>query len=153
MLSLIHISLEEVVDAIKQAEDGDTIALTNKIVLDNPITIDKDITINGLGNGIITNKPITATADVTFTDVELSAPTNDSKNATLVYAYDGCEELVFDGVTFADLQWEAIQITSAQFKNLVVNNCTFTAANVDGAESSYGNAADEACLLYTSRCV
>ena len=137
-------TLEEVVDAINQAEDGDTIALTNKIVLDNPITIDKDITINGLGNGIITNKPITATADVTFTDVELSAPTNDNKNATLVYAYDGCEELVFDGVTFADPQWEAIQITSAQFKNLVVNNCTFTAANVDGAESSYGNAADEA---------
>ena len=137
-------TLEEVIDAIDQAKDGDTVALTNEIVLDEPITIDKDITINGLGNSVISNKPITATADVTFTDITLAAPTNGSKNATLVYAHTGCEELVFDGVTFSDPQWEAMQITSAQFKNLVVNDCTFTAANVDGAESSYGNAANEA---------
>lgn len=74
----------------------------------------------------------------------LSKPTNTSKNATLVYGYTGCETLTFEGCTFADPQWEAIQVSSADFKKLVVNNCTFTAANVEGAESSYGNAADEA---------
>ena len=135
---------QEVIEAINQAQDGDTVALTGEIMLENPITINKDVTIDGLGNGIVTNKAITVTANVTFNDVKLIAPTNNNKNATHVYAFDGCETLTFEGVTFSDPQWEAMQITSKDFVKLVVNNCTFTAANVDGAESSYGNTADQA---------
>ena len=133
----------ELEDALSQAEAGDTIALTKDIALDKPLTIKQDVTIDGMG-ATISGQPITATADVTFKNVTLSKPTNTSKNATLVYGYTGCETLTFEGCTFADPQWEAIQVTSADFKKLVVNNCTFTAANVEGAESSYGNAADEA---------
>ena len=133
----------ELENALSQAEAGDTIALTNDIALDKPLTIKQDVTIDGMG-ATISGQPITATADVTFKNVMLSKPTNTNKNATLVYGYTGCETLTFEGCTFADPQWEAIQVTSADFKKLVVNNCTFTAANVEGAESSYGNAADEA---------
>ena len=133
----------ELENALSQAKAGDTIALTNDIALDKPLTIKQDVTIDGMGS-TISGQPITATADVTFKNVTLSKPTNNNNNATLVYGYTGCEVLTFEGCTFADPQWEAMQITSANFKKLVVNNCTFTAANVEGAESSYGNAADEA---------
>ncbi len=135
----------DLIAAIGQANDGDTIALTNNIVLNDNITINNNITIDGMGNGVVSNKPITVQADVTFKDITLKSPTNDNKNATLVYAHDGSENIIFEGVTFEDPQWEAIQITSGNFKNLVINNCTFSAANVQGAPSAmYGNTADEA---------
>ncbi len=135
--------IAELENALSQAKAGDTIALTNDIALDKPLTIKQDVTIDGMG-ATISGQPITVTADVTFKNVTLSKPTNNNNNATLVYGYTGCEVLTFEGCTFSDPQWEAMQITSADFKKLVVNNCTFTAANVEGAESSYGNAADEA---------
>ena len=129
--------------ALNEAKDGDVIALTQDVTLSKPLTIKKDVTINGMG-ATISGQPIAVMSDVTFKDVTLSKPTNASNTASLVYGYTGCETLTFEGCTFSDPQWEAIQITSADFKNLVVNNCTFTAANVEGAESSYGNSADEA---------
>ena len=135
--------IAELENALSQAKAGDTIALTNDIALDKPLTIKQDVTIDGMGS-TISGQPITATADVTFKNVTLSKPTNNNNNATLVYGYTGCEVLTFEGCTFSDPQWEAMQITSADFKKLVVNNCTFTAANVEGAGSSYGNEADEA---------
>ena len=130
--------------ALENAKDGDTVALTQDIILTQPLTIDKDITIVGTDGASITGQPIYANANATFKNAVLTKPTNGNKNATLVYGGTGCETLVFEGCTFSDPQWEAIQITSASFKSLTVNNCTFTAANVDGAESSYGNAVDEA---------
>ena len=135
--------IAELENALSQAKAGDTIALTNDIALDKPLTIKQDVTIDGMGS-TISGQPITVTADVTFKNVTLSKPTNNNNNATLVYGHTGCEVLTFEGCTFSDPQWEAMQITSANFKKLVVNNCTFTAANVEGAESSYGNAVDEA---------
>ena len=130
--------------ALENAGDGDTIALTQNVTLTQPLTIDKAITIVGTDAVSITGSPIHVNANVTFKNTVLTKPTNDNKNATLVYGGTGCETLVFEGCTFSDPQWEAIQITSASFKSLTVNNCIFTAANVDGAESSYGNTADQA---------
>ena len=135
---------EELSAAITDAKDGDTVALTDDIALTEPVTIDKDITIDGLGGSVLSGSTITANADVTFKNIALSKPTNTHKNATLVYGRDGCENLVFEGCTFSDPQWEVMQVTSATFKSLTVNNCTFTAADVNGAESSYGNTADQA---------
>lgn len=131
-------------NAIELASDGDTISVTGEISLENPITISKDITIDGKGTGKIKNKAITVKADVTFKNLALESPTNTNSNASHVYVQDGCENITFEGVTFNDPQWEAMQITSKDLKELVVKNCTFTAANVNGAESSYGNEADQA---------
>ena len=135
---------ETLAEALASAQDGDTLTLTGEIELMSPLTIDKAITIDGMGEGTISACSITARADVTFRDITLKSPTNANKNATHVYAFAGCETLIFEGVTFSDPQWEAIQITSKDLKKLVVDRCTFTAANVDGAESSYGNSANEA---------
>ena len=131
-------------DAVNDGS-ADTIMIAEDITLDNPLSITRDVTIDGMGSTEITGKPISVSADVTFQNVTLAKPTNNNNNASLVYGNDGCSTLVFDGCTFSDPQWEAIQITSADFEHLTVNNCTFTAANVEGAANgSYGNAADEA---------
>lgn len=135
---------EELTTAITDAKDGDVIALTSNITLDAPLTIDDAISING--NGMeITGQPITATADVKFENIVLSKPNNASKNASLVYASNGCENLTLEGVTFTDPQWEAIQATSNDLKTLTIDNCTFTAANMDGSDnkSGYGCSADQ----------
>lgn len=135
----------ELKTAVNSAKDGDTIALIGDVVLDQPMTISKDITIDGMGNAVMSNKAVTVTADVTFKNITLSKPTSNNKNASIVYAYNGCENLTFEGCTFSDPQWEAMQITSKNFKSLTVNNCIFTAESVDGAaNASYGNKADQA---------
>lgn len=134
----------EFTNAIQSAEDGDIIALADDMILTAPMTINKGITIVGNGN-TISGKSITTQADVTFKNVKLSKPENTNKSASLVYADNGCEELVFDGCTFSDPQWEAMQITSNDLKSVTITNCTFTAANVDGAANSgYESAADQA---------
>ena len=135
---------DELTTALGDAEPGDTVALIGNVTLSAPLTINKDITIDGLGSAAFRGKPVTVTADVTFKNLTLDKPTNSNNNATLVYAHDGCDSLTFDGCTFSDPQWEAIQITSSSFKRLTVNNCTFTAANVEGAPSNYGNTANQA---------
>ena len=135
---------DELTTALNDAKPGDTVALIGNVTLSAPLTINKDITIDGLGSAAFRGKPVTVTADVTFKNLTLDKPTNSNNNATLVYAHDGCDSLTFDGCTFSDPQWEAIQITSSSFKRLTVNNCTFTAANVEGAPSNYGNTENQA---------
>ncbi len=135
---------DELTAALNDAKPGDTVALTGNVALSAPLTINKDITIDGLGSAAFSGNSITVTADVTFKNLTLDKPTNASNNASLVYAYNGCDTLTFDGCTFSDPQWEAIQITSSNFKSLTVNNCTFTAANVEGAPSNYGNTENQA---------
>lgn len=135
----------DLTEAINVAQDGDTVALTGNITLDSPISINSDITIDGMGNGIISNQTIAANANVTFNDITLRKPTNTNSNATLVYGRNGCEILTFEGCTFSDPQWEVMQITSKDFKKLTVNNCIFTAEDVDGvANDVYGSEADQA---------
>ena len=135
---------DELTAALNDAKPGDTVALIGNVTLSAPLTINKDITIDGLGSAAFSGNSITVTADVTFKNLTLDKPTNASNNASLVYAYNGCDTLTFDGCTFSDPQWEAIQITSSNFKSLTVNNCTFTAANVEGAPSNYGNTENQA---------
>ena len=135
----------DLTEAINVAQDGDTVALTGNITLDSPISINSDITIDGMGNGIISNQTIAANANVAFNDITLRKPTNTNSNATLVYGRNGCEILTFEGCTFSDPQWEVMQITSKDFKKLTVNNCIFTAEDVDGvANDVYGSEADQA---------
>lgn len=137
-------STEELKTAFTNAEDGDVIALTDDLILTEPLTVNKEVTIVGNGQ-TITGKPITANANVKIENITLEKPENTSNKATLVYAQAGCEELSFDGCTFADPQWEAVQATSNDLKKVSITNCTFTAANVDSdANSSYKSEAGQA---------
>lgn len=137
----------ELTEAVGKIEDGDTIALTGDISLAGELTIDKSVTIDGMGNALISSRPLRFTGEeTTVRNAAFIAPNNDSKNATTLYfTNSNVKEIILENCTFSDPQWEVVQITSTNLEKLVINNCTFTAANVDGvANGSYGNAADEA---------
>ena len=65
-------------------------------------------------------------SDVIFNGVTFTDPTNKSSNATSVYASGFDSKIVFEGCTFKDLQWEAIQITPLAGAEIVVSNCYFS---------------------------
>ena len=121
----------ELETALKDAKDGDTIVLNNDMVLDKPMTIAKNITIAGDKNPVISNQPISvaSNANVTFQNITFTSPTNQSNNASSVYATDLASKIVFDGCTFINPQWDSIQITPKAGAEIVINNCTFSLEN------------------------
>lgn len=124
--------------AISNAKAGDTIVLQNDAVLTAPLTIDKDITIEGNGATISAQAVhVEPTANVTFKNVNFAEPDNKSDNASCVYASGLEGKVVFDGCTFTNPQWECIQITPKDGAEIVVTNCTFI---IDG-NGTYANLA------------
>lgn len=129
-------SSEELSNAISNAEAGDTIVLQNDAVLTAPLTIDKDITIEGNGATISAQAVnVAPTAKVTFKGMNFAEPDNASHNASSVYASELEGKVVFDGCTFTNPQWECIQITPKDGAEIVVTNCTFI---IDGT-GAYAN--------------
>lgn len=124
--------------AISNAKAGDTIVLQNDAVLTAPLTIDKDITIEGNGATISAQAiHVAPAARVTFKGMNFAEPDNASHNASSVYASDLEGKVVFDGCTFTNPQWECIQITPKDGAEIVVTNCTFI---IDG-NGTYANLA------------
>lgn len=112
--------------AISNAKAGDTIVLQNDAVLTAPLTIDKDITIEGNGATISAQAVnVAPTAKVTFKGMNFAEPDNADNNASCVYASGLEGKVVFDGCTFTNPQWECIQITPKDGAEIVVTNCTF----------------------------
>ena len=108
-----------------------TIYLTKDIALTAPITIGRDCTLVGNGSATISAYPVSVepTANVTFKNVNFATPDNTNHKASSVYASGLKGEVVFDGCTFTNPQWECIQITPMDGAEVVVTNCTFV---VDG---------------------
>lgn len=124
--------------AISNAKAGDTIVLQNDAVLTAPLTIDKDITIEGNGATISAQAiHVAPAARVTFKGMNFAEPDNASHNASSVYASGLEGKVVFDGCTFTNPQWECIQITPKDGAEIVVTNCTFI---IDG-NGTYANLA------------
>lgn len=122
--------------AISNAEAGDTIVLQNDAVLTAPLTINKDITIEGNGATISAQAVnVAPTAKVTFKGMNFAEPDNARHNASSVYASGLEGKVVFDGCTFTNPQWECIQITPKDGAEIVVTNCTFI---IDGT-GTYAN--------------
>lgn len=124
--------------AISNAKAGDTIVLQNDAVLTAPLTIDKDITIEGNGATISAQAiHVAPAARVTFKGMNFAEPDNADNNASCVYASGLEGKVVFDGCTFTNPQWECIQITPKDGAEIVVTNCTFI---IDG-NGTYANLA------------
>lgn len=115
-------------EALANPEDGAVIILPEEpIVLEKEesLSFKEDTTVVG---GTITNGTVYAAdgSDVTFNGVTFTEPTNKTNNATSVYAHNYSSKIVFEGCTFKDLQWEAIQITAVAGAEIIVNNCYFS---------------------------
>ena len=133
--------------AIKAAKEGDTIYLSGEIELANQLSIDKSVTIDGNGTAVISGGSFTFKGkSTTIKNAAFSAPDNANDNASFFYfTNNNVEEVILENCTFSDPQWEVVQITSSALKKLEINNCTFTASNVQGAaNATYENKANEA---------
>lgn len=113
--------------AISNAKAGDTIVLQNDAVLTAPLTIDKDITIEGNGATISAQAiHVAPTAKVTFKGMNFDDTTGKDKTSS-VYGENFKGKLVFEDCTFGASNWEAIQVTPAADCEIIIKNCTFTA--------------------------
>ena len=132
--------------AIEAAEDGDTVYLNGEIKLTNQLAIDKSVTLDGNGTAVISGGSFTFSGEsTTIQNATFSAPENSKKNASFFYfTNNNVKEIVLENCTFANPQWEVVQITSTALEKLIIRGCTFIADNVQGAASGYGNTAKEA---------
>ena len=118
---------EELKDALANAEDGDTIALTKDIELTNPVnTLNKNITLDAKGN-TLSGVPMHITGnDVTVKNAVFDNAKNGQESCVYIrnvgkYVFEGCE--------FKNTKWDGIQMTGdIAGSELTVNNCTFSNA-------------------------
>ena len=133
--------------ALAEAEDGATITLLGDITLEGDLATSKSITLDGNGTAKVTGGTFHFSgASTTIQNATFCSPTNASNNASFFYfTNNNVREVTLENCTFSDPQWEVVQITSSALKKLVINNCIFTASNVQGAaNATYGNKVDEA---------
>lgn len=106
--------------------NGGTVYLADDVVLTNGLTISKDFTLIGNGKSVLSAKPVTVTAEnAKFEKVGFADPTNSNNNASSVYVYAPNKTVTFDGCTFEDNQWDAIQYTSKDATSITITNCKF----------------------------
>ncbi len=118
---------EELKDALANAKDGDTIALTKDIELTNSVrTLNKNITLDAKGN-TLSGIPMYITGnDVTVKNAVFDNAKNGQESC--VYIHD-VGKYVFEGCVFKNTQWDGIQMTGEiAGSELIVNNCTFSNA-------------------------
>lgn len=120
-------SADELSTAINDAKAGDTIVLQNDAVLTAPLTIDKDITIEGNGATISAQAVnVAPTAKVTFKSMNFDETTGKEKTSS-VYGWNFKGRMVFEDCTFGASNWESILVTPAADCEIIIKNCTFTA--------------------------
>ena len=110
--------------------NGGTVYLVSDVTLTEGLTFSKDFTLIGNGNSVLSAKPVTVTAEnATFENVGFADPTNANNNASSVYVYAPNKTVTFDGCSFEDNQWDAIQCTSKDMTNITITNCKFALAD------------------------
>ena len=125
---------EQLVTAVADAKDGDTVELTSAIKLEKPLDINKDITMDGNGNAIISERAVNigSTNNVTLKNITFTAPNNlkltksePVNNASSIYATHYTGTLTIDGCTFIDAPWDSLQIVPAPGATISITNNTF----------------------------
>lgn len=131
-------SASEFTSALKKAKSGDTIELTGSISLNDPITVNKNVTIKSVGGAVLSGKAleIGSNADVTLQGITFKSPrTAENKGISLkVTDYNG--KLIIDKCTFEEPQWSSIDITAKASASITIKNCSF---NVPEASVSAGH--------------
>ena len=131
-------SVNEFTSALEKAKSGDTIELTGSISLNEPITVNKNVTIKSVGGAVLSGEAleIGSNADVTMQGITFKSPrTAENKGISLkATGYNG--KLVIDSCTFEEPQWSSIDITAKASASITIKNCSF---NVPEASNSAGH--------------
>lgn len=134
-------SASELKNALNNAKDGDTIELTGSISLNEPITVNKNVTIKSVGGAVLSGKAleIGSNNNVTLQGITFKSPrTAENKGISLkATGYNG--KLIIDKCTFEEPQWSSIDITANASASITIKNCTF---NVPEASNLAGHKYD-----------
>lgn len=127
-------SVNEFTSALEKAKSGDTIELTGSISLNEPITVNKNVTIKSVGGAVLSGEAleIGSNADVTLQGITFKSPrTAENKGISLkATGYNG--KLVIDSCTFEEPQWSSVVITATASADITIKGCTFDAKSSAG---------------------
>ena len=142
-------SASEFTSALEKAKSGDTIELTGSISLNEPITVNKNVTIKSVGGAVLSGKAleIGSNNNVTLQGITFKSPrTAENKGISLkATGYNG--KLIIDKCTFEEPQWSSIDITANASASITIKNCTF---NVPEASNSAGHKYDSSTCKSTT---
>ncbi len=112
----------ELEDAIQKAIKSGTKTVT----IVKPITFASDVTLNG-GGVIFEGSPISFNGNTIVKEVTFNNGHNANGKGSAVYITNKAQinQVIFEGCTFADSDWEAIQITNPNIKSITVKDCVF----------------------------
>ena len=127
-------SVNEFTSALEKAKSGDTIELTGSISLNEPITVNKNVTVKSVGGAVLSGEAleIGSNADVTLQGITFKSPrTAENKGISLkATGYNG--KLVIDSCTFEEPQWSSVVITATASADITIKGCTFDAKSSAG---------------------
>ena len=137
-------SVSEFTHALEKAKSGDTIELTGSISLNEPIMVNKNVTIKSVGGAVLSGKAleIGSNADLTLQGITFKSPrTGENKGISLkATGYNG--RLIIDKCTFEEPQWSSVVITATASADITIKGCTFDAKSSAGhKDDSAGSSA------------
>ena len=119
------VATEAELKAALAAENVSKIEMTADIALTANLTINKNVEIEG--GSFSGDKTITVTGPVvSFKNVVFNNATGEKQSS--VYVREGNTNITFDGCTFDNYTWEAIQYVAGDGKWACITNCIFKAA-------------------------
>ncbi len=129
--------------AVSEASDGDTIELSGNISLDDMLTIDKDITMKGVGGAVISGAALNIGTpnDVTLKNITFKSPRTSDNRGVSLKASDYSGKLVLKGCSFQAPQWSSIEIDAKSKASVSITGCDFA---VPEASGSAGHKCDKA---------
>lgn len=125
---------EQLVEAVNAASSGDIVDVKGTVTFNEVWTVNKSVTLQGMGDACFTGKPlyVKSDCDVVFRNVTFTSPDNSSQghannNASCVYAVKLTGKLTFEGCAFNNAPWDSLQITfePSSAAEIVVKACTF----------------------------
>ncbi|WP_128081911.1 DUF6562 domain-containing protein [Bacteroides gallinarum] len=114
-------SVENISDAITQALQTET----KTIYTTAPLTFSKDTNIDGQGVAI-EGSPVYFNGNATVKNMVFANGNNDQGKGSAVYVTAGTsKKITFEGCTFTNAEWDAIQLTDKDIESVTIKDCTF----------------------------
>ena len=126
------VTKDEFKDAIANAKDGDIISLASDLVIDEPVVIDDNITING--NGATITVPNNSDYAIDITSGTSATVTGCTFNkGTAIHLQPGVGDVVIDGCNFNFGITKSVWINGGNNGSVVIQNCNISRSlNVEG---------------------
>lgn len=131
----------ELETAVRKADDGDLIEISGNIALDKVLTVDKDITLKGVGGVVLSGGAlkIGSDSDVKLENITFQSPRTSDNRGISLQAVDYSGKLTVEKCTFQAPQWSSMEIHATSKASIRIADCSFS---VPAASESAGHRCD-----------